>query len=69
MRLRTQAPEIGVSSAFPEGKQNGEKKELLTHHYGGYKLGIKTCENRLIFLIPHPLAVGFPLVPSPWGEG
>ena len=23
----------------------------------------------IIFLIPHPLAVGFPLVPSPWGEG
>jgi len=28
--------------------------------------------NRLFlsgFLIPHPLAAGFPLVPSPWGEG
>ena len=23
----------------------------------------------IMFLIPHPLAVGFPLVPSPWGEG
>ena len=22
-----------------------------------------------IFLIPHPLAMGFPLVPSLWGEG
>ncbi len=29
MRLCTQAPEIGVSSAFPKGKQNGEKKEHL----------------------------------------
>jgi hypothetical protein len=25
--------------------------------------------NFIMFLIPHPLAVGFPLVPSPWGEG
>ena len=23
----------------------------------------------IMFLIPHPLAVGFQLVPSPWGEG
>jgi len=22
-----------------------------------------------MFLIPYPLAVGFPLVPSPWGDG
>ncbi len=27
--LVSQAPEIGVSSAFPKGKQNGEKKEHL----------------------------------------
>jgi hypothetical protein len=44
MRLCTQAPEMGVSSAFPEGKQNGEKKgAFITHHFGGYKLGIKNC--------------------------
>ena len=26
-------------------------------------------EILIMFLIPHSLAVGFPLVPSPWGEG
>jgi hypothetical protein len=29
MLLCTQEPEIGVSPAFPKGKQNGEKKDLL----------------------------------------
>jgi len=28
MLLCTQEPEIGVSSAFPKGKQNGEKKNF-----------------------------------------
>jgi hypothetical protein len=33
--------------------------------------GIFLCYYIIIsmFLIPHPLGVGSPLVPSPWGEG
>ena len=29
----------------------------------------RPVRDLLYFLIPHPLAVGTPLIPSPWGEG
>jgi hypothetical protein len=51
MRLCTQAPEIGVSSAFPEGKQNREKtRAFVTHHYCGYELAIRIVKTSDLFL-------------------
>ncbi len=46
MLLCTQEPEMGVSSAFPKGKQNGGKKRtFITHQYGGYKSDIKNVNS------------------------
>ena len=42
------------------------KKNLKIKAGGGYQ---RQRNELIIFLIPHPLAVGFPQVPSPWGEG
>jgi hypothetical protein len=45
-----------------------EQWSLPLHH--GTSSQVLCPGNALImFLIPHPLAVGYPLVPSPWGEG
>ena len=49
IRLCTQAPEIGISSAFPKGKQDGDKKRvIITHHYSGNDLDITYCKKRVI---------------------
>jgi len=33
------------------------------------EINVEYCGGILNFYIPHPLVVGFPIVPSPWGEG
>jgi len=43
---------------------------IITHERINEAFLFACFDQRLIkFLLPHPLAAGFPLVPSPWGEG